>query len=332
MNYIVKKVFKKLKNIYQKYSVEEVFYRLSDKNMKRLQNKRLFAKGYEFINRSSSSENLLLIIAGFQEYYWDAVFERVRRNQNMFTEKIDICICVPGEDGEILKQIAEKYGWSYLKIKKDLLAQAQNTAIKLHENAKWIYKIDEDILISDNYFSKLKDAYVNIELKHNKEIGFIAPLINLNACGVEKFLRTINKYDEFECQFGRLIIGLNKPIHRDGEVATWIWNSSIPFDEISRKIEKENDTVYYECPIRFSVGAILLKREFWEEMGGFLVKNIGCMGAEEEQMNAFCMNQMRSIIVVANVFAGHLGFFHQKQNCHKFFNEHQKEIRINENK
>ena len=78
MNYIVKKVFKKLKNIYQKYSVEEVFYRLSDKNMKRLQNKRLFAKGYEFINRSSSSENLLLIIAGFQEYYWDAVFERVR--------------------------------------------------------------------------------------------------------------------------------------------------------------------------------------------------------------------------------------------------------------
>lgn len=72
----------------------------------------------------------MLIVAGFQDFYWDAVFERVEKNQTQISD-LDVCIVVPGADGTRLKKYAEDYGWSYLHIEQDLLAQAQNTAIKL---------------------------------------------------------------------------------------------------------------------------------------------------------------------------------------------------------
>lgn len=324
----LKKSIIRRKNNLKKYGVSEQSYLWSENNLKKKQKKRLYSKKYTFIDRSKGSENLLLILAGFQSYYWEAVFERVKENQNMFSESIDICVCVPGENGKILSSLAEKYGWSYLRIPKDLLAQVQNTAIKLHPKADWIFKIDEDILISDNYFAKLKKTYEKAELKLDKEIGFVAPLINLNACGVKIFLNTIGKYESYEKHFGKMILGMEEPIHRDPKVGEWIWNQSIPFDEIAKKIENKNRFKFSECSIRFSIGAILIKRSFWNKLGGFLVKNVGYMGGEEEQINSFCINQMMSIVISEDTFAGHLGFFHQKEECHKFFDENQESIRL----
>ncbi len=290
------------------------------------QSRRLYAKKYEFIDRRKNSKNLLIILAGFQPYYWNIVLERIYVAQKNFKEDIDICICIPGEDATILKEKASLYNWSVLRITKDLLAQAQNTAILLHPKAEYIFKLDEDIIISDKYFDELKTSLKKIEKIHDKGIGFISPLINLNANGIKSFLISQNLMDEYENRFGKFFIGSEAPIHKNADLAEWIWNKSIPFDTVANQIELRNKDKYFECSVRFSVGAVLFRRRFWDNLGGFIVKGEGYLGGEEEQMNAYCINNMLSIIVAENVFAGHLGFFSQKEACRKFFINHQNEL------
>lgn len=65
------------------------------KYKKRRRDKRLFATKYVFDDRRQNCENLLLIVAGFQEYYWETVFDKVSKNILQFEENIDVCVCVP---------------------------------------------------------------------------------------------------------------------------------------------------------------------------------------------------------------------------------------------
>ena len=157
-----------LKGIIQAIKDREVGYKISKKSLryfeKRKSDMQPFASKYIFDDRQSGSENLLLVLLGFQPYYWDVVLDRVKRNVAQFDEPIDVCLCVPrGMNTNIEEEVrsfAEKYNFSYLYIYEDLLAQAQNTAIKLHPDAHWIYKIDEDIILSDSYLSKMKHSYI----------------------------------------------------------------------------------------------------------------------------------------------------------------------------
>lgn len=231
------------------------------------------------------------------------------------------------------RQFAKKYKFSFLKLEHDLLAQAQNTAIRLHPDAKWIFKIDEDILLSDNYFAKMKRAYSNALKDLYYPVSFLSPLINLNAGGFRRFLETIDKWGEFKEKFpSRYYFNLCSLspeidiIHQNTEAAKYIWKNSIPFDKVAKKIEERNQHKYSVCPIRMSIGAILFTREKWEEWGYFDVKGVGEMGAEERQVCAYSINSMQTIIIVEDVFVGHLGFYTQKETCHQFFDEHIKEI------
>lgn len=292
--------------------------------------RRLIARNYIFDNRSHNSENLLLIVAGFQEFYWDTVFGRVSKNCKQFEESMDVCVCVPcgenkgGEDvlNNIRKRCEEK-GWSLVYLYDDLLAQAQNTAIMLHPHAKWIYKIDEDIILSDYYFSKLKRGYSLAERCLFAQIGFVTPLINLNAACFPYFLETIGKKNEMRELFGDVHIRYPKevgdPVHRSCDFARWIWEQSTPFDTISKKVEDYNKGKIFQANIRLSIGAILFTREYWQSIGYFDVAYIGAMGVEEVQMNSFSFNNMQAIAIVGDTFAGHLGFGSQKQECKDFY-------------
>lgn len=304
-----------------KYIVSKRMYEMYSKKM-------LFSNKYVFDNRTKNAENMLLIIAGYQEYYWDTVLHKVKKNEVMFEEKIDVCICVPGANGEKLRQVCQKNNWSYLWIKEDKLSLVQNIAIQLFPRAEWIYKIDEDIILSDNYFAKMKAAYVRSEEDDacNMQVGFVAPLININAFGAKPFLKTISKYDEYISKFGELQVGLKEPIHMSKEVAKWIWQQSIPFDKVAEIVENENKEKIAVCPHRFSIGAILFKRSFWDDLGAFVVDLEMAMGVEERQVCAFCMNEMRGIYIAMDTFVGHLGFQYQKQEVKEFFIDNIKDI------
>ena len=328
-----------IKGIIQAIKKGEVGYKISKKTLRYFESRKSdllsFASKYVFDNRQSGSENLLLVLLGFQPYYWDVVLERVKKNVEQFDEQIDVCLCVPfGENKDAsrkVRELAQMYNFSYLFIYEDLLAQALNTAIKLHPNAQWIYKIDEDIILSDNYFSKMKTSYLNYTKESYYPIGFISPLINVNAGGFRIFLESIGKWDDFVKKFpNRYYWGIHDSddiIHRNKLVAEYLWSLSIPFDQTASMIEERNKQKYSVCPIRMSIGSILFTRNKWKEWGYFEVKGIGVMGAEEAQICAYTINYMQSIVIAEDVFAGHLGFFRQKNVCRKFFEEHINEIK-----
>ena len=159
-----KKIWSAIKTRKVGYGISRELFRFFERRRRDLQP---FAKSYVFDNRQRGCDNLLLVLMGFQPVYWDVILDRVNRNISQFDEPIDVCLCVPcGLNNEVwgkVQRLAENYGFSSLYIYDDLLAQAQNTAIKLHPHAQWIYKIDEDIILSDHYLQKLKQKYRRVE-------------------------------------------------------------------------------------------------------------------------------------------------------------------------
>lgn len=316
-------------------SPSEVLFKIVDRFHKYLSKRRLFTNKYIYDNRSKKSENLFIIIAGFQPYYWEAVFERVLKNQKDFKEPIDICVCIPegiGDSCNVLRKICKDNDWSYLYIDKDMLSQVQNIAIKLHPYANWIFKIDEDIILSDNYFDKLKKAHIKASNESNYQVGFIGPIININAAVFTKFLSSIGKLDEFQMRFGPIKVNLKNPndiIHKSPDAAEYIWNQSIPFDEVARHIERVNSNKQSIVPVRYSIGAILFTRSYWERIGYFKVGCYGDMGVEEVQVCGFNNTQFMPTYVAEDIFVGHLGYYSQKKRCKDFFESHQSDIRLN---
>lgn len=313
--------------------LNEIVYKINKRLSKKIRESRLFSKNYEFINRSVNSENLFIILAGFQEYYWDGISERVLRSKKYFESEsskntIDVCVCVPQGEGNIekLKCICEKNAWSFLYISEDLLAKVQNTAIKLHPSAKWIYKIDEDIIIPENYISDLKKAYISAENTMPVTPALAVPCINVNALGAVSVMRALNIEEEYKSRFGRYAFGApfgslyhGDKIHSDPDVGVWIWSHSVPFDEVASVVATANKGRISWCPHRFSIGAILLKREFWELINGFEVGIEGEMGLEEEQVNSFCTAKNTGIYMAEDLFVGHLGFGRQKEAVRGFY-------------
>lgn len=104
----------------------------------------------------------------------------------------------------------------------------------------------------------------------------------------------------------------------------------MPFDKVASKIAQLYEGKTCLCPFRFSVGAILFSREYWNELDGFETGLNGETGLEELQMNQFCMNHMRGIVIIKSVLVGHLGFYTQKESIHEFFENNIEDIKYTE--
>ncbi len=316
-----KRFFERLREV----SISDLIFKLSEYRHNYLSRVRKLSNSYEFINRSKGAENLLLILAGFQPEYWDVLLGRVNAVAKQFKEPMDICICVPSADKDgKLRVIAEKYGWSYLRIKQDLLGRVQNIAIKIHPNANYIFKIDEDIVLPNSYFDNLKAAYHNAEEKFHTAIGFIGPCINLNPYSVLPFVEGINKSDEFVSTFGKYTLRphwLRADIYKNVDLALWLWKYSVPFDKVASELEINNKGKLSLCPHRYCIGAFLFERQVWNDMGYFTVGCNVTLGLEEADFCAYCCKNMLGIAVAEDIMVGHLGFNIQKKPLYDFFVE-----------
>lgn len=136
-----------------------------------------FSSNYKFIDRSSNEDRLVLIIIGYQPELWGNVLGRIKKYRH--TE--DICLISPGKFSDELNHIAKKYDWSYLSTEENKLSVAQNIAIREHEEAKYIYKLDEDIFIGDGYFDGLNETLSKAEQEGIYDVGFVAPILNVNG-------------------------------------------------------------------------------------------------------------------------------------------------------
>lgn len=196
-----------------------------------------------------------------------------------------------------------------------------------------IYKLDEDIFITKNFFTQLMNTYSKIEKEEHYRIGFVAPLIPVNGFSNVNILKKTGLLKAYEKKFGKAYHdgGGNEPIIKNPDIAKFMWGESEKIlrdiDEMSSKFSKEEFS-YDICSIRFSIGAILFSREIWEEMGRFEVGFGNNMGLDEVQFCRHCMLESRAIVVSENTVVGHFSYGPQTEAMKEYYNSNRQIFKV----
>lgn len=284
-----------------------------------------------FDNRQKGSDKLCIVLAGYKTFLYDATMTRLKE---YLENDIDVCIITSGLYSDDISSMCQEEGWSYLSTKENNVALVQNVSIKLHPKAEWIYKLDEDIFITNGYFSNMMKAY---EFAENGQYnpGVIAPLIPLNGYGHVRILEKVEATKAYKDRFGILkyAAGNEKEIEGNPAVARFMWGDGgiVPtIDEMNERFAAKELEIR-ACSIRFSIGAILFKREFWEAMGHFTVYKGPGMGLDEVQLCQYCITNSRPIMVSENIVVGHLSFGPQNNSMKDYYYEHPEKFYITQN-
>ena len=270
-----------------------------------------------------------MVLAGYKEFTWDIVFERLNKFSN---EDMDICIVSSGLYDERLSEIAKINNWSYVSIKRNSVPLAQNTTIRLFPDAEYIYKIDEDIFITENFFDTLKNTYEEVQENSEYNVGFVAPIIPINGYAHIRLLEKLNLIDCYEEKFEKVKYDaeLERMIVSNTDVSKFMWGEGgfIPhIDDLNRFLQ-ESDFSFSAASVKFSIGAILYNRKLWEDMLYFNVDITNGLGADEREICSYCLIKSKSIIVSENTCVGHLSFGPQNKEMEKYFKENQNRFKI----
>lgn len=316
--------------IYEMLSKNELAVQLvrNYKSKKEEKNKRKRIRGkYQFINHGNHRSKLCIILAGYKEFLWDDIFSRIKA---YCPDDIDVCIVSSGIYSEKLCSIANDNSWSYLSVKQNKVTLAQNVAIHLFKEAEVIFKLDEDMFITRNFFSQLLLTYEKVSSESNYRIGFVAPMIPLNGFSNVNYLKKTGTIRSFEKKFGKAYHdgGVNEPIIKNPDIATFMWGKTESklrnIDKISEELASEKFS-YDICSIRFSIGAILFTRDTWEDMGRFKLGPGNDMGQDEVQLCNHCMIESRIIVVSENTVVGHFSYGPQTSAMKEYYQKN-KEI------
>ncbi len=261
---------------------------------------------FQFTDRSAGHSCAVFVLCGYKPHLWDLTLPRLMR---FIPPDVDVCLTCPGISHPDLETRAAANGWSYLSTSANYPSLALNLAIRQHPSAISLLKLDEDVFIGQDFVARLLAAYRRVEDDGAYRPGFVAPTLNVNGFSYVQFLRALGLLEEFRRRFGAPIHAAGSiPVTEDGEVARWIWERSLPFDEVSARISGQPPG-YLTVPHKFSIGAILLRRDFWRLFGGFKVRPfIGGIGVDEAHICAACITFSRVMAVAPDVFAGHFSF------------------------
>ena len=295
--------------------------KLSDKKWQMTEKQRMNCH-YDFKNRSKGLEKMVLMLSGYKDYLYDPVFRRFKEH---LPEDIDVCIITSGKFVDEIDQLCEKEGWSYLSTKENHVSLVQNVAISLHPNARYIYKLDEDIFICEGFFERMMRAYVHAK-EGQYEPGVMAPLIPVNGYGHVRVLEKLDLTDKYTELFEKPLYaaGPEHIIENGADVAKFFWGEGgyVPsIDEINRRFG-EDPLEERACPIRFIIGAILFERKIWENMHYFSVNMRYPIGTDEEDICAWCVNSSHPLMVSENLVVGHFSFGPQNAAMREYFDSH----------
>jgi hypothetical protein len=298
---------------------------------------RVCTSTHDFIDRSKGSDKLCIILAGYKPTLWEDVFSRIAAYA---PADVDVCVMTSGLVNEELKQIAADHGWSYLSTSVNHLSLVQNIAIECHPNAKWIYKLDEDMFITKGFFEAMLSTYQVLENNTLYKPAFVSPLINVSCYGHLRLLEKVGLLDDFRSTGltdMKYSDGLhhNRQVISEPRVARYMWGESQPvlrdIDALTERFSNEGFS-YSVCPVRYSIGAILFTRQAWDEFGHFPITFVGSefgLGDDEEHICNYACFTGRVMVVNENVVVGHLGYGGaQTKTMVEYHAEHREQFRL----
>lgn len=286
---------------------------------------------YTFTDRSHGYAKCCVILAGYKAFVWDTVFERIRR---FVPQDVDVCVVSSGVQSAELAAICEKNGWSYLSTVRNHVSVAQNLAIHLMNKAEWIYKLDEDVFVTEGYFETLMNTYETVTREGEYDVGFVAPLLPINGYAHLRVLHRFDLVKTYTERFERPIYAgyATRQIECNPQVAEFFWGEGgeVPhIDDMARQLQADPFT-YSACPVRFSIGAILFTRDTWKAIGYFPVGDGNGLGLDETVLCAYCVTNSQAMIVSENTLVGHLSFGKQNAAMKAYYEQRTERFAIRE--
>jgi hypothetical protein len=280
---------------------------------------------FQFENRAKQSENLLIILSGYKSLVWESVFPRLRK---YVPADFDVVVITSGRVNEELKEMCSAHNWSYVSTERNNVSLAVNLGILLFPEAKYIWKIDEDIIVTEGCFEAMVKTYRHLQQNSRYEIGFVTPLLNVNGYGYVPLLELTNSVGTWERKFGELRVTdcytHHVAIHDSPEAAMFMWGEGNPALCSLDTVAEELSNIpfrYSICPVRYSIGFIMFSRQDWIRMEMFPVTEKMNLGADEEHICQFCLMHARVIAVAENAVAGHLSYGPQHKAMEDFYRQ-----------
>lgn len=279
-------------------------------------------ESHDFADRRMFRDKVLFILAGYKEFLWKDVFERLEK---YMPDDIEACILSSGLKSGRLADIAEKNGWSYLSTAYNSVTMIQNIAMEYYQGARWLYKLDEDIFLTEGTLESMMRTFVRARELEPCKIGIVAPLIPLNGYGYIRILDKLGLRDSYEKKFDKVLSGghPDKKIESDAEAAAFMWGATgeMPrLDELNRRFGSSHE--YSFCNVRFSIGCILYSREFWDKMGGaypYATGQPGDVGEDEVHMCARAVLKSYALAVDESSVVGHFSFGTQTEGMKGYY-------------
>lgn len=278
---------------------------------------------YSFDDAASGSDVACVVLAGYKPYLYPYVFPRLLR---FLPHGIDVCIVTAGKHVEELRRLCLENGWSYISTQDNNVALAQNIAINCLPHAKRFFKLDEDIFVTDGFFERMLAAREHA-LAGDYRPGVIAPILPINGYGHMRVLERYGLVEEYTKRFEKPHIAADplSCVEESVEAAKFLWGEGgfVPrIDEMARDFGADS-VAELPCAVRFSIGAILMERAVWEEMGYFkVVHGFVGLGLDERQLCTWCTINSRPVMVSQNAVAGHFGFGSQNQGMRDYLSAH----------
>jgi hypothetical protein len=263
-----------------------------------------------FDDRRSGAPVLVCMLAGYKPDLWRFVMPRFRAA----LPEADVCIISPGLRRDDLADLCQREGWSYLSTATNDVALAQNVCFRLHDAAKMIVKLDEDMFLLPDTISAVLSAYRDIKAEGVVDPGFLAPMIPLNGFCYRYLLEMLGLLDEYEAAFGKARLATSGlAVHTNPAAARWIWERTAPLSATAARLGALGHSVLF-CPIQFSIGLIAFERRFWEEIGYLVVHRhrllagLSTLGGDESYLCARALEMSRPAVITTTALAGHFSF------------------------
>ena len=204
-----------MENIKVKVKANKSMYQL----YKSYRDRYKLTKNYTIINRGTNSSKLCIILAGYKEFLWPVTMDRIKQ---CIPKEYDVCIVSSGTYSKELDEIAESYSWSYLSVKRNNVCLSQNVAINEFKNAERIFKIDEDIFVTENMFEIVEKTYESVQ-EYNA--GIVSPILPINGFGHFEILKKYNLIEYYEKNFEKPIYaaGPSRMVESNPDVAKFFW-------------------------------------------------------------------------------------------------------------
>lgn len=301
-----------------------------------------YVKKYYLRNNLKGGEISIILLTGKYSSLWDVVFRRLYE----YSHDLDVIVVnAGGFNREKALKLSTDYGFSYFESLPNNYVSAQNFVIRNIVQSRFIIKIDDDVFLTKHTIEKMIIAYKRL-LNEGHDVGFVAPVLNVNNVSYYHFLKTLDLLQEYERSFGKPIFTKHwakQPIWYDPRASQWIWEKSIPLNEISDIFASKNKNLIEIIPVRFSIQCIMFERGFLLNKYGYLsilkstTKNRRSKGKGKKQSILLPFNDEDSInyysdtlkygrFLVLDSFAGHLAYYPQSEYMLKWFEKNKTKL------